>query len=51
MESPTKVNIKLGEHKISFEIPPRWSVNKLKCLLSTEIPKIEFNKFELKYEE
>ena len=45
------VAINLGTNQIKFSTPSHWSINKLKCLLCCEIPKLEFNRFELKHEE
>lgn len=42
---PTR--IKIGEHSLQYSIPRKWSVNKLKCLLDSEHPKLNFDGFEL----
>lgn len=35
--------VKLGASKLSFTVPLYWSINKLKCLLTSEIPSLNFD--------
>lgn len=39
--------IKLGSSKLTYQVPTKWSVNKLKCLLTSEVPSLSFDDFEL----
>jgi hypothetical protein len=41
--------IYISSASLRIEIPKHWTVNKLKCLLVSEVPKIDFDKFELKH--
>ncbi len=35
----------IGDKKLSYEIPNKWSINKIKCLLCTEFPALKFDYF------
>lgn len=46
-QTQVPINILIGQSILSVQVFPHWSINKLKCLVVTEIPKLDFNEFEL----
>lgn len=41
--------IKINSSKLQFDIPLNWSINKLKCLITTQVPALNFDEFELSH--
>lgn len=35
--------IKINSSKLQFDIPLNWSINKLKCLITTQVPALSFD--------
>lgn len=37
----------IEDSKIQYQVPCSWSINKTKCLIACEYPRLRFNEFEL----
>ena len=41
------VTIRLPPKKLQLQVPNTWTVNKLKCMVQTQIPTLNFDNFQL----